>query len=174
MFLHRGGSTRLEFGISLTRHQPSPPASLASILESFRRSGEGDRDLLLSILGAKKAEEEVSETVHRTQSHSQLLFRFKYALADPNLAPHRPHPDPPDHPPSPTLTAHRRSRPNLQRGYAQSQYSPGGNDPHASSFSGCRGPLCRRRLYRHGAQSEPRPLSPPSIRLAHVLARQRK
>ncbi|RSH85569.1 hypothetical protein EHS25_003708 [Saitozyma podzolica] len=37
---------------------PSPPASLASILDSFRRSGEGDRDLLLSILGAKKAEEE--------------------------------------------------------------------------------------------------------------------
>jgi hypothetical protein len=40
--------------------QPAPPASLSSILESFRKSGEGDRDLLLSILGAKKAEEEVS------------------------------------------------------------------------------------------------------------------
>ncbi|EIW68020.1 hypothetical protein TREMEDRAFT_74383 [Tremella mesenterica DSM 1558] len=37
---------------------PPPPASLTSILESFRRSGEGDRELLLSILGAKKAEEE--------------------------------------------------------------------------------------------------------------------
>lgn len=37
---------------------PAPPASLSSILESFRKSGEGDRDLLLSILGAKKAEEE--------------------------------------------------------------------------------------------------------------------
>jgi hypothetical protein len=41
-------------------NQPAPPASLSSILESFRKSGEGDRDLLLSILGAKKAEEEVS------------------------------------------------------------------------------------------------------------------
>ncbi|WRT63739.1 uncharacterized protein IL334_000662 [Kwoniella shivajii] len=37
---------------------PPPPASLSSILDSFRKSGEGDRDLLLSILGAKKAEEE--------------------------------------------------------------------------------------------------------------------
>lgn len=37
---------------------PAPPASLSSILDSFRRSGEGDRDLLLAILGAKKAEEE--------------------------------------------------------------------------------------------------------------------
>ncbi|ORY23637.1 hypothetical protein BCR39DRAFT_549051 [Naematelia encephala] len=37
---------------------PPPPASLGSILDSFRRSGEGDRELLLSILGAKKAEEE--------------------------------------------------------------------------------------------------------------------
>jgi hypothetical protein len=43
-----------------TDKQPAPPASLSSILESFRKSGEGDRDLLLSILGAKKAEEEVS------------------------------------------------------------------------------------------------------------------
>jgi len=34
-------------------NQPAPPASLSSILESFRKSGEGDRDLLLSILGAK-------------------------------------------------------------------------------------------------------------------------
>lgn len=41
-----------------TDHQPAPPASLSSILDSFRRSGEGDRDLLLAILGAKKAEEE--------------------------------------------------------------------------------------------------------------------
>jgi hypothetical protein len=40
--------------------QPAPPASLSAILDSFRRSGEGDRDLLLSILGAKKAEEEVN------------------------------------------------------------------------------------------------------------------
>jgi hypothetical protein len=40
-------------------HQPPPPSSLSSILDSFRRSGEGDRELLLSILGAKKAEEEV-------------------------------------------------------------------------------------------------------------------
>jgi hypothetical protein len=38
--------------------QPQPPASLSSILSSFRASGEGDRDLLLAILGAKKAEEE--------------------------------------------------------------------------------------------------------------------
>lgn len=37
---------------------PAPPSSLSSILDSFRRSGEGDRELLLSILGAKKAEEE--------------------------------------------------------------------------------------------------------------------
>ncbi|WVW81908.1 hypothetical protein I302_103908 [Kwoniella bestiolae CBS 10118] len=37
---------------------PPPPASLSSILDSFRKSGEGDRELLLSILGAKKAEEE--------------------------------------------------------------------------------------------------------------------
>ncbi|KAK1926042.1 hypothetical protein DB88DRAFT_480494 [Papiliotrema laurentii] len=37
---------------------PAPPSSLTSILDSFRRSGEGDRELLLSILGAKKAEEE--------------------------------------------------------------------------------------------------------------------
>jgi hypothetical protein len=41
-----------------TDKQPAPPASLSSILDSFRRSGEGDRDLLLAILGAKKAEEE--------------------------------------------------------------------------------------------------------------------
>ncbi|TYJ56737.1 hypothetical protein B9479_002507 [Cryptococcus floricola] len=39
---------------------PAPPASLNSILDSFRKSGEGDRELLLSILGAKKAEEEAS------------------------------------------------------------------------------------------------------------------
>lgn len=38
--------------------QPPPPASLTSILTSFRQSGEGDRELLLSILSAKKAEEE--------------------------------------------------------------------------------------------------------------------
>jgi len=44
---------------ALTDKQPAPPSSLTSILDSFRRSGEGDRDLLLSILGAKKAEEEV-------------------------------------------------------------------------------------------------------------------
>ncbi|WWC66648.1 uncharacterized protein I206_100552 [Kwoniella pini CBS 10737] len=37
---------------------PPPPASLSSILDSFRKSGEGDRELLLAILGAKKAEEE--------------------------------------------------------------------------------------------------------------------
>lgn len=37
---------------------PAAPASLKSILDSFRRSGEGDRDLLLAILGAKKSEEE--------------------------------------------------------------------------------------------------------------------
>ena len=42
-----------------THPQPTPPSSLTSILDSFRRSGEGDRELLLSILGAKKAEEEV-------------------------------------------------------------------------------------------------------------------
>jgi hypothetical protein len=62
-------------GCSLTSHQPSPPASLASILDSFRRSGEGDRDLLLSILGAKKAEEEVSEhDLSHSTHHSSVMW----------------------------------------------------------------------------------------------------
>lgn len=51
-------SPSLDFGTD-RQLQPPPPASLGSILDSFRRSGEGDRELLLSILGAKKAEEEV-------------------------------------------------------------------------------------------------------------------
>ncbi|ORX34712.1 hypothetical protein BD324DRAFT_609890 [Kockovaella imperatae] len=37
---------------------PPPPASLTAILDSFKQSGQGDRELLLAILGAKKAEEE--------------------------------------------------------------------------------------------------------------------
>ncbi|KAK4688888.1 hypothetical protein P7C73_g1235, partial [Tremellales sp. Uapishka_1] len=37
---------------------PPPPASLTSILDSFAKSGEGDRELLFAILAAKKAEEE--------------------------------------------------------------------------------------------------------------------
>lgn len=47
--------------------QPPPPASLKSILDSFRRSGEGDRDLLMSILGAKKAEEERMTAIIQTR-----------------------------------------------------------------------------------------------------------
>ena len=52
--------------------QPAPPSSLTSILDSFRRSGEGDRELLLSILGAKKAEEEV-----RLGSYPFTLFLLR-------------------------------------------------------------------------------------------------
>lgn len=54
------------FGHQLTS-QPPPPASLKSILDSFRRSGEGDRDLLMSILGAKKAEEERMTAIIQTR-----------------------------------------------------------------------------------------------------------
>lgn len=46
---------------------PAPPASLKSILDSFRRSGEGDRDLLMAILGAKKSEEERLTAIIQTR-----------------------------------------------------------------------------------------------------------
>lgn len=53
--------------VTVADSQPPPPASLKSILDSFRRSGEGDRDLLMSILGAKKAEEERMTAIIQTR-----------------------------------------------------------------------------------------------------------
>ncbi|GMK58515.1 hypothetical protein CspeluHIS016_0505470 [Cutaneotrichosporon spelunceum] len=46
---------------------PPAPASLKSILDSFRRSGEGDRDLLMAILQAKKSEEERLTAIIQTR-----------------------------------------------------------------------------------------------------------
>ncbi|KGB77308.1 hypothetical protein I307_00202 [Cryptococcus deuterogattii 99/473] len=61
---------------------PPPPASLASILESFRKSGEGDRELLLSILGAKKAEEErLSAMIHTRLTVLQARLSLHQAAA---------------------------------------------------------------------------------------------
>lgn len=39
---------------------PTAPPSLREILDAFSSNGSGDRELLLAILGAKRAEEEVS------------------------------------------------------------------------------------------------------------------
>ncbi|OXB38312.1 hypothetical protein LQV05_006549 [Cryptococcus neoformans] len=61
---------------------PPPPASLASILDSFRKSGEGDRELLLSILGAKKAEEErLSAMIHTRLTVLQARLSLHQAAA---------------------------------------------------------------------------------------------
>ncbi|BEI84692.1 hypothetical protein CcaverHIS002_0500930 [Cutaneotrichosporon cavernicola] len=46
---------------------PPAPASLKSILDSFRRSGEGDRELLMAILQAKKSEEERLTAIIQTR-----------------------------------------------------------------------------------------------------------
>ncbi|KAK8845502.1 hypothetical protein IAR55_006215 [Kwoniella newhampshirensis] len=61
---------------------PAPPASLSSILDSFRKSGEGDRDLLLSILGAKKAEEErLTAVIHTRLTILQARLSLHSAAA---------------------------------------------------------------------------------------------
>ncbi|WWD22455.1 hypothetical protein CI109_106946 [Kwoniella shandongensis] len=61
---------------------PAPPASLSSILDSFRKSGEGDRDLLLSILGAKKAEEErLTAIIHTRLTILQARLSLHSAAA---------------------------------------------------------------------------------------------
>lgn len=73
---------------------PPPPASLSSILDSFRRSGEGDRDLLLSILGAKKAEEERLTALIQTRL-TILQARLSLHSAAASLAAMSPAPDAP-------------------------------------------------------------------------------
>ncbi|WVO18429.1 hypothetical protein L204_106146 [Cryptococcus depauperatus] len=61
---------------------PPPPASLSNILDSFRKSGEGDRELLLSILGAKKAEEErLSAMIHTRLTILQARLSLHQAAA---------------------------------------------------------------------------------------------
>ncbi|KAL7418826.1 hypothetical protein Q5752_006510 [Cryptotrichosporon argae] len=59
---------------------PAPPASLTAILDSFRKSGEGDRELLLAILGAKKAEEERLTAIIQTRL-TVIQARLSYHAA---------------------------------------------------------------------------------------------
>lgn len=79
---------------------PAAPASLKSILESFRLSGEGDRDLLISILGAKKAEEERLTAIVQTRL-TVLQARLNLAAIQAQMAapvPPMPHMMPPPPP----------------------------------------------------------------------------
>lgn len=75
----RGKSTKLGAG-----HDCSP--SLSSIVESFKREGNQDRAMLLALLQAKKAEDEVSSSTKAslnllTISVLQRLTALSYALA---------------------------------------------------------------------------------------------
>ncbi|WOO84681.1 uncharacterized protein LOC62_06G008198 [Vanrija pseudolonga] len=72
---------------------PAPPSSLKSILDSFRRSGEGDRDLLMAILGAKKSEEERLTSVIQTRL-TILQARLNLAAIQAQMQAMPPMPDP--------------------------------------------------------------------------------
>ncbi|CAD6569297.1 MAG: hypothetical protein TREMPRED_005177 [Tremellales sp. Tagirdzhanova-0007] len=87
---------------------PPPPASLESILESFRRSGEGDRDLLLAILGAKKAEEERLTAL--VQSRLAIL-QARLSIHSTGAIVASSHPSPPSCP-SPATRNPTQSRPS--------------------------------------------------------------
>ena len=52
-------------GTKLAIIQPPPP-SLREILEAYKARGDGDREMLLAMLNAKSAEDQVSPLVVRT------------------------------------------------------------------------------------------------------------
>jgi hypothetical protein len=50
--------------------EASPPPTLRDILQSYKRGGDGDRELLLSMLNAKAAEDQVRVSLSFRSSHS--------------------------------------------------------------------------------------------------------
>lgn len=55
--LHAGGTAQPSQ--TTAGQQPLPPPSLREVLDAFGRDGNGDREMLMSILASKRAEEEV-------------------------------------------------------------------------------------------------------------------
>ncbi|WVQ76337.1 hypothetical protein IAR50_006002 [Cryptococcus sp. DSM 104548] len=119
---------------------PPPPASLNSILDSFRKSGEGDRELLLSILAAKKAEEERLSAMIQTRLTilQARLSLHQAALSMPSVpvAPSIPaaehHPRPPSETDlratSPERTPSLTSRDSASASSERVVSPPGGNE----------------------------------------------
>ncbi|WVQ80307.1 hypothetical protein IAT38_002412 [Cryptococcus sp. DSM 104549] len=121
---------------------PPPPASLTSILDSFRRSGEGDRELLLTILGAKKAEEErLSAMIHTrlTILQARLSFHSAAAAAMPLMPMTMPPVFPSDLPPHPHAPAPAHASPHHPathlHPHAQAQAQGYPRDPRPTSTS---------------------------------------
>lgn len=102
-----------------TNPQPPAPASLKSILDSFRRSGEGDRDLLMAILQAKKSEEERLTAIIQTRL-TILQARLNMAAIQAQMPP-----SPADCPPFPAQAAPvRQERTPSLSGTSSSAASP--------------------------------------------------
>jgi hypothetical protein len=154
---------------------PPAPASLKSILDSFRRSGEGDRDLLMAILQAKKSEEERLTAIIQTRL-TILQARLNMAAIQAQMpGPADAFPCPPNRGPEPSAPRQERTPSLSSNGSATSPpnapyyYSHGPERIHLPPPMGYadreRLPPLRERDSRDRRDSDPRdrrerPVSP--------------
>jgi hypothetical protein len=67
------------YDLTISFHQPSPPASFTQIIEAYVREGRGDVETLKSVLAAKQAEEDVSLVLIQHLSELFLTNLLRHA-----------------------------------------------------------------------------------------------